>query len=365
MRRLLPVLVVASLLIVACSATPAPAPTQPPAKPTAAAPASGPTAAPTAAPAAKPTDVPAKKVEYPQKGKVLTIIAPWAAGGSASLGARALGAALEPILGITVENVEKPGAGSQVGTTELAAAKPDGYTLGYITMPTVQTLYLNPERQATFSRSSFQPVSGHNVDRGIIVVRTDSPYKSIEDLVNAAKANPGKVTAVDTGILGGPHLAIVQLQRLTGVKFAVVHVEGGSQNATTLLGGHADVSFGFAGDMARYVLSGQFRVLGVMDTSIGKLLPPGTRTMESQGYKGFNFPAYRTVVAPAGVPKEIVQVIAGAVKKATEDPAHVKKMQDAGLEVEFMDTERFTAEWADYEQRLKPLVEEALAEAKK
>jgi len=247
--------------------------------------------------------------------------------------------------------------------TELANMRPDGYSLGYSTLPTIITLYLNPDRKTLFQRNSFVSVAGNNIDRGLIAVRADSPYKSIEDLVAAAKANPEKIKAVDTGILGAPHLGILQLQHLTGAKLAVVHVDSGSANANNLLGGHVDVSFGFASYLQQHVRSGALRALGVMASERDKFLPD-VKTMEEQGYKGFGFFGYRFVVAPAGTPPQVVDTLDKAVRKVAEQSDFVQKMEAAGLEVQYMDAAKVTAEWANYEERIKPLMEQALSEQK-
>lgn len=119
---------------------------------------------------------PATKVDYPARGKVIIVMAPWPGGGPADVSTRILMPEVEKSLGATIEVVNKGGAGTQVGMTELAQAKPDGYTIGQVTLPTLTTLHLNPERQPVFGRSSFQRVAdtsnlnlrrGLNANRGI------------------------------------------------------------------------------------------------------------------------------------------------------------------------------------------------------
>ncbi|MHB0871432.1 MAG: tripartite tricarboxylate transporter substrate binding protein [Chloroflexota bacterium] len=350
MRNLvIPVLAVIFLTLSCAPASPSPGsqPTKP------ATPTSG------AASPAAPTAVPAKKVDYPTNGKAVTIINPWAPGGSADTGSRLLAVPLEKELGVPVEVQSRPGAGSQVGTTELAMAKPDGYTLGYISIPTTVLFYLTPDRKAAFTRETFQPIAVHVVDPGVIVVRSDSPYKSLKDLVDAAKANPEKIKASDTGVLGAPHLSILQFQKLAGVKFAIVHFDGGAPAATALLGGHTDVAFGFVGDLLNYVRSGAFRVLGIMDKKESKFLP-GVKLTEAEGYK-LNFSVARTLAAPGKTPKDVVDILAKGVKKSMDDSDHKKKMDEMGLELRYMDPAEFSAYWAETETAMKPLVTEALA----
>jgi len=347
----------------------APAPTTAPSKPAApaATAATAPTkapavASPTAAAPAKPTEVPVKKTEFPLKDKAITLINPFPAGGATGVAARLVAETLEKLLGTPVQVADKAGAGSQVGTTELVQAKPDGYTLGILALPTVNTVYLNPDRKAIFTRTSFQPLAGHHVDRGLVCVKADSPYKTMKDLVDAAKANPEKIKASTTGLLGANHMSILELQKLTGTKFAVVHFDGAAPATTALLGGHTDAYFGFAADQDRFVKSGEFRPLGLMDKEESKLYP-GVKTMESQGYKlywGLN----RTIVVPAGVPKDVYDVLSAAMKKVTQDADHIKKMEQAGLELKYTEPTEFSTLWTQIDETTKPLMTAALAEQK-
>ncbi len=368
MRRFLCVLVAIALFAMACSSaapTPTAAPTAAPAKPAATtAPAAPTKPAATTAPAAQPTTAaaPAKKTDFPVKGKSIIIINPFAAGGATGIAARLVGASLEKVLGVSVEVQEKAGAGSQVGSTELAQSKPDGYTLGILALPTVNTLYLNPDRKAVFNRTSFEPLVGHHIDRGMVCVKADSPYKTMKDLVDAAKAAPEKIKASTTGLLGANHMSILDLQKQTGAKFAVVHFDGGGPASTALLGGHTDAYFGFAADLDRFIKSGEFRSLGLMDKEESKLYP-GVKTMESQGYNlywGLN----RTVAVPAGLPRDVYDVLSGAMKKVMQDPEHITKMEQAGLELKYTDPVEFSKLWAQIDETIKPLMEVARNEQK-
>jgi len=155
--------VAASIIAVGCAGTP-PAPT--PTKAAAAAPTTAPAAAPTKAPAAAATAAPTKaaaptaaKLNFPEKGKTVTIIVPWSAGGSNDVYCRLLAPYLEKEMGTPFQVVNRPEASSQVGMTELAKAKPDGYTLGLNSLQTTISVYLDAERKAAFDRKSFQPVA--------------------------------------------------------------------------------------------------------------------------------------------------------------------------------------------------------------
>ncbi len=359
------VTVLLALAITACTSSTAPASSataKPEAAPTKAAeptkPAAAPQAAATAAPTAAPTVAP--KVQFPEKGKPITIIVGAAAGGANDVAARLLAPLMEKELGTPVQVVNKPGAGWQVGYTELTHSKPDGYTIGYTPMPSVQAVYLDPDRKATFGRKDFQPLAMHVVDPGAVAVKADSPYKTIKDVIEAAKANPGKVPVSDTGVLGDDHLTILQFQRLTGVKFAIVHFNSASDSYTSLLGGHTEVAFDNVGGFVTMVKSGQVRILGVMDKQESKFLP-GIPTMESQGIKLYTSSS-RAIAMPAGAPKEVIDTLSAALKKAMADPDHIRKMQETGCEVKYMDPAETSAYWDQVESEVKPLLEEAKKE---
>lgn len=359
-------LTVASLAIAGCGQA-APAPTSAPAAPTKAAePAkTAPPAAPTAAPTkpAEATQLPqAKKVDFPEKGKAITIIVPWAAGGGADITARVVATLLEKELGTPVQVVNKAGAASQIGATEIAKAKPDGYTLGLTVLPGTITVYLEPERKAVFDRKSFVPVAQHTVDPIAIGVRSDSPFKTLKDLVDYAKANPMKLKAGTGGILSVPHLAELQLQREAGIKFTIVHFEGGAQQLTNLMGGHTDMIFDFPIVLMPQVKAGNIRPLAVMDKEETKFLP-GVKTLESMGYKAYSFTS-RVYSLPAGTPLEIAEVFSNALKKVMATEEHNKKMDELGTVPRHMGPAETARYWEQLETDILPLMELAKQESK-
>ena len=349
-------IVAASLTLAGCSqAAPAPAPTSAPAAPTKAAePAKAAAPAPTVA-APGPTVAPAKKVTFPEKGKPITLLVHWAAGGSSDLGARLLAAGMEKELGTTVEVVNKPGAGGQIGYTALTQAKPDGYTIGSTNYPSAIITYLDPDRKASYSRKDFALLALHVVDPGIIAVKADSPYKSLKDVIDAAKANPKKIRASTTGLQSDEHFAILQLQKMTGAQFAIVHfAEGIAKAKAAFLGGHVDVLVGNVGDTPELLKAGEIRVLGVMDPEESKFLP-GVKTFEAQGYK-LNNSSSRGFSAPGGTPKEIVETLSAAMKKVIASEEHQKKMAEMALTVRYMDPAKYEAYWDEYENMFRELL---------
>jgi tripartite-type tricarboxylate transporter receptor subunit TctC len=298
--------------------------------------------------------LPAHAAEYPQKGKAIQIYVHWTAGGSSDAGARILASGLEKELGTPVVVVNKPGANSQIGMTALAQARPDGYTIGSSNFPGAVTTYMESERKAIYSRKSFQPIALHVSDPNLFAVKSTSPYKTLKDLVAAAKANPKKIT-ISSGILNDDQLAILRFQKMTGVKFAqVTFAQGTAPAVTALLGGKIDVYCGNVGDLLAQFKSSEVRILGIMDDE-RSVFYPGVKTFEEQGYKLYSS-ATRGFAAPAGTPKEIVTILSNAIKKVMATEEHKKRMADMGLTVKYMNAAQFSKYWEEYEKEVIELL---------
>lgn len=342
----------------------APTPTRvPAAAPTKAAEPTKAPAAPTTAPAAptkapeptKPAAVPAKKVDFPEKGKSITFIMPYAAGGTGDLSARVLAPLMAQELATSIQVVNRPGAGGQTGTTELAKSKPDGYTLGYVVLPAIIGSYLDPERKAAFGRRDFDPIGNQYLVPVVLFVQTSSPYKTLKDLVDAAKAKPGEIKAGTGGIGNASDLGLQLFEKAANVKFATVRFDGGGPNNLALLGGHVDVASGTMVDPMPYHKSGQVRVLGIADREMSKFLP-GVPTMESQGYKAYMYSA-AALATPTGTPKEVMDILVPAMKKAMETDEHKRKMEEMGQTARYMPPPQFAAFWQDMESQIAPLIQ--------
>ena len=362
-------LVIALLAAAGCSSGGSAAPTQPPAAKATETPksASGQASAaapqPTPVPTSLPTSVPASKSSFPEKGRAITIIVPFAAGTGNDIWARLLAAYLEKELGTPVQVANKPGATTQVGLTELAKSKPDGYTLLLTSTITTVSVYLDPERQAAFSRKDFQPIAAPGVEPMVLSVKADSPYKSTKELLDAAKAGPGKIKVGDNGLGSPTHMAGMLTAKAGGATWAAVHFDGDATNATALLGGHTDAAVTSLPGILPHFKSGAVRVLGITDNEESKFLP-GVKTLPAQGYNVVLLLS-RGVIGPAGIPADIVQTLAQAIKRITENDEFRKKADEAGLVVRYLDTAQFSAHWDDLEKQAKPLLEEFKAEQAK
>lgn len=310
-----------------------------------------------AASAAATIASPAIAQNYPRRG--VQLIVAFAAGGSTDVGARILAAAAEKELGQTITVVNKGGAGGQLGFTEIARARPDGYTLGFINLPAVNTIVLDPERKAAFTMESFIPVANQVLDPGLIWVKGDSPYKSMKDLIDAAKKDPGKVRACTTGILSDDHLAILMVQEAAKVDFRIVHFDSGTQQLAGVMGGHVDVAFDNVGSVVKRVKSGEVRGLAVMDNERSKFLPD-VPTAKELGYPTVISSSTRGVAAPKGTPPDVIKVLENAFLKAINSADMKQKMDAAGLALKPMVGAEYAKYYADLHKQAAKYTEWAL-----
>lgn len=304
----------------------------------------------------RPSDA-ADKPNYPQKGRILSIIVPYNAGGGADTDARIIAPLLEKKMGIPVQVVNKPGAGTQVGMTELTAAKPDGYTILLGHFPGTVTTYLDATRQTAYSRKDFAGIAFTASEPFTFIVAKDSPHKSMKDVVDYAKANPEKFKVAVTGLLLPPHLSVLELEKQTGAKFATVHFDGAAPGRTAFLGGHTDALVALVSEAAPALKGDMARVIGIMDTE-GNAQLPGVKTMPEQGYKVLMVNS-EGILAPAGTPPAIIQYLEAAIKDAVANEAYTSRMQQLGIDVKFKDAKESELWLTQLESQVKPLIEEA------
>jgi putative tricarboxylic transport membrane protein len=302
---------------------------------------------------ASPATAADKPKDYPNRP--ITVQVGFSAGGSSDVGVRVLAEALKKIIGQPVLVENKPGAGSQVMLSDFKNnAKPDGYTLALINIPQLQTIVFDATRKASFSMKDFQPVANHVQDPGAILVGKESRFKTLEDFLNEAKTKPGQVKTSTTGIGSDDHLAVLDVQRKANVRFNIIHLQDTPAALTAVLGGHTDVDFDNVGGFLPSVKSDTARILAVM---MEQRFPdlPDVPTFKERGLDIVSS-STRGYVFPAGTPMEIVKYMEQSIKKAMEDPEHVKRMQEAGLTLKFMGIEEYGKFLEAQNERAKQLI---------
>lgn len=251
---------------------------------------------------------------YPQKP--ITIIVPWAAGGGTDRTARALAAALEPILGVPVGVVNRTGGGGVVGHSALATARPDGYTLGMITIEITMMHWLGI---TTLTYRDYTPIALIIHNPAGITVRADSPWQTYQELLDYIKQNPGKLKASGTAAGGVWHLALLGWLLGAGIKDpgkAVVWVPsvGAAAALQELMAGGIDFTTNSPLESLPLVEAGQARILAVMaDKRLSAL--PDVPTLKELGVD-FTIGGWAGLAAPAGLPEEVLQKLLTAVEQA-------------------------------------------------
>jgi len=301
--------------------------------------------------------IPAWGQNFPRKA--IQMIVAFPAGGSTDIGARIVAASAEKVFGQPVVVVNKSGAGGQIGFTEAARSRPDGYTLAFINLPGMNTIVLDPERKAVFGIDAFVPVINQVLDPGLVWVKADSPYKTFGDLIEGAKKNPGKISACTTGILSDDHLAILMTHEAAKVEFRIVHFDGGAQQITGVMGGHVDVAFDNVGGVFKRVRSGELRGLAVLDNERSKFLPD-VPTAKELGYPTIISSSTRGIGVQKGTPPDVIKALQAGLQKAMQNPDHIHKLEEAGLGFKPMVGEEYAKYYADLHKQAAKYTEWAL-----
>ena len=307
-----------------------------------------------AALASPPGSARAQPAENPLRGRPVVLIVPYAPGGVTDTAARLMAAGLERELAAPVQVLNRAGAASQIGLAELVRAAPNGQTLAYAVLPTVVTHYLETGRTPPYTRESFQPVAMHHYVPQVLAVRTQSPYHTLRDLVEAARARPETISVSTSGQLAVPHSQVLMLEQAAGVRFISVHYTGGAPSVTALLAGHVDVLSGSTADALPHVASGTFRVLGIAAEQPDRTMPE-VPTMRSQGYDVLAASA-TGLVAPAGTAPALVQVLSAAARRVIDSPEHQKLLGDQGVNPYYLDPVAYARFWTDTETRMGPVL---------
>lgn len=276
--------------------------------------------------------------DYPNKP--ITIQIPYPAGGSSDVGARIVASIAEKQISQPIVVVNKPGAGGQVGWTELARQKPDGYYLGGINLPHLLAAALDPERKAVFKPEDIVPIISQALDPTTISVRPDSPWKNLKDFIDDAKKKPGQIAAGIVGYLQDDEIGYLQFADAAGVKLRLVYFNGAAPAITALLGKHVDVLFCTVADNYSQWKAGRIRMLTIMDKQRTKFYPDLPTTAEL-GFPTVLSASTRGIAGPKGIPAPIMKKIEQIFQKAMTSKEHMDKLENAGMPVKIMLAEEF------------------------
>lgn len=299
---------------------------------------------------------------YPQEKyptKPITYIVGYPPGGASEVTSRALSDAASKTLGQPVVIVTKPGGASALALTGLKSEKPDGYTIGLLPTGGVTAQHL---RNVSYDcTKDFTFIMQYAYTPSGLVVQAESPWKTLKEFVDYAKANPGKIRYSTAGPGSPSHLAMEQFTRKAGIKCIHIPFEGTAPSIAALLGGHveacADSVF-----WKPHVLSGKLRLLAAFEEKrIG--FAPDVPTVIEAGYD-ITPVSLLGVVGPKGLPPHIVGILHDAYKKAMQDPDFVKVMNQMDMVFSYRDPQDFEEYILKLNEQLVPLFREIGIEKK-
>ena len=284
--------------------------------------------------------------------KPIRLICPWPAGGATDAVMRALGESVGKVLGGSVVVENKPGASGMLGPNELVKAAPDGYTLSQLTigvarLPHMQKMQFDPLKDFTYIAC----LTGYTFG---IVVRSDSPIKSIKDLVDFTRANPEKFTYGSPGAGTTPHLAVEEFAAKAGIKLTHIPYKGAAEGIQSLLGGHV-MSHSDSTGWAPQVEAGTFRLLATYGSKRAKRWP-NVPTLSELGFETISDSPFG-IGAPKGMDPALTKRLHDAFKKTLEDTAVLASFEKYDQSVIYMNTADYTKFIADQYVKEKVIIE--------
>jgi tripartite-type tricarboxylate transporter receptor subunit TctC len=303
---------------------------------------------------------PAVAQDYPTRP--ITLVVPYAAGGGNDAMARTVADTMSRVLGqqIVVEN--RAGAGGTIATRQVAKSAPDGYTLvigGTGTLAVNPTLYGNVGYDP---RKDFAPVGLIGTSALIVLVHPSIPARSIRELIDLAKQEPGKLNYASAGVGSGIHLGTVLFEHMADVKLTHVPYRGTGPALTDLLGGHVAVYFSSLPSAVGIVKDGKVRALGVTGSKRSPVFPD-VPTVAEAGLPEYEAVLHYGIAAPAGTPRPIVDKLNAALRTAVAAPETQQRMATEGTEPLASTPEEYAADIDREETKWSAIVRQSGAKA--
>ena len=267
---------------------------------------------------------------YPSKP--ITMIVPFAAGGTTDILARIVGQAMSLDLGQSVIIENKPGAGGNIGAQQAARSKPDGYTVFMGTVGTHainQTLY---KKLPYDPLKDFTPLSRVATVPNLLVAHPSRPYKTVKELIAYAKAHPGEVTYGSPGSGASPHVSGALFQSMTGAQISHIPYKGSAPAMSDLLGNQIAIMFDNMPSAIQHVRSGKLRPIAVTTAKRSPELPD-VPTIAEAGVPGYEATSWFGLWAVAGTPAPVLEKLHASLTKVLKDPAVAKKIGDQGGDI--------------------------------
>jgi tripartite-type tricarboxylate transporter receptor subunit TctC len=279
--------------------------------------------------------------DEPYPSRVVTMVVPNPPGGSSDANARILSDALSKTLKQPVIVNYKPGVGGQIGNSFVAKSKPDGYTL----LMGISSVMVSPEAERILGKTSLYevdqliPVAMINNDPMIFLVNASSPWKTLDDVVKAAKANPATINYSSSGNYGPIHLAIAVFEVAAGIKMVQVPFGGGGPSMMALLGKQVDITTAVPAVAMEQIKAGKVRALAVSGSKRLKILP-NVPTYRELGYDA-EFNTWNGLFVPQGTPEPIIKSLRDAVQQEVKSGELEAAMNQRGMIFEYLDQPDF------------------------
>jgi tripartite-type tricarboxylate transporter receptor subunit TctC len=283
------------------------------------------------------TSPPARAQTYPSRQ--ITLIVPFAAGGSNDVVGRAIGKKLSEAWGQPVVVENRPGAGGMIGTSAVAAAAADGYTLLLVS----STFTINPaiKKNMPFDTiKDFTPVAFIARSPLLLVASKQLPVKSARELLDLARSKPGQITYASAGLGSINQIAAELIALSAGAKFMHVPYKGGAPALNDLVGGHVDIYVSSLPQVLQLARDGQARALAVTSAKRTALLPD-VPTLAEAGIAGVDLWSWWGIVGPAGMPANVVNALNAEIGKMLTSPELSEFLTNEGAEAETMTSQQF------------------------
>lgn len=300
---------------------------------------------------------PGASAQEPYPSRLITMIVPFPPGGVADLTGRPIAAAMQNVLKQPVVVVNRAGAGGALGMAVAAKAAPDGYTL-LMALSSISIFPVSDRinaRAPAYETSQFTPIALISADPTVLVVRADSPYRTVEEFLAAAKANPGKLNYASSGVYGTMHVAMEMLAQAAGVQLFHVPYPGAGPAVVALLAGQVEALAAGPSAAIGQIRAGKVRALASWgDKRLASL--PDVPTLKELGLDA-EFYIWSGLFAPAATPAPAVARLREAVRLGVEDPAFRTAMERLATPVAYLDAPEFGRFWKRDAARLGTALE--------
>lgn len=294
--------------------------------------------------------------QEPYPSRPVQLVVPFPPGGVADVVARAIAPSLERHLKQPIVIVNKSGAAGAVGMQVAATSKPDGYTLllGLVSISSIPEVDKLFGREPKYTRDDFVGIARISADPPILVVKADSPWKTVKDLVEDAKKRPGEIIYSSSGPYGASHVPMEMFMQAAGIKLRHLPTTGGGPATTAVLGGHAQMWASPPALAFPHIRAGKMRVLASFGAQRLAALPD-VPTLKELGYN-VEYYLWAGLFAPKGVPAPALKIIQDVVRRAVQEPELRTAMEKVQTPIAYLEGDEFKKWWDQDAQMLAEAV---------